>query len=99
MKLVITVEQVKGRCPVYRKGNKIVLDRGYSVNMSETDCICIHSLSAIMPFYVALAKGIPPGNMGLAGKENDDGKAYVHCPDVCEITGGGTVIFSIERVE
>jgi len=99
MKLVITVEEVKGRCPVYKEGDKIVLDRGYQVNLQETTCICMHSLAAMMPWYVAIAKGIEPRKMGLARAGSQDNKAYVHCPDPCEITGGGTTVFSILRVE
>jgi len=99
-KLVITVEKIKGRCPAYKEGDKIVLDRGYKFNLAETTACCMHSLGPIMPFYCALAKGVAPKMMGLAHKDDRDGpKAYVHCPDPCEMSGGGTVLFSIERVE
>jgi len=99
MKLVITVVDIRGRCPAYKVGDKIVLDRGYKFDLQETTAVCMHSLGCIMPFYCALAKGIPPNKMGLARKPDDDGKAYVHCPDACEYTKGGTAVFSIERVE
>jgi uncharacterized repeat protein (TIGR04076 family) len=59
----------------------------------------MHSLASIMPYHVAIAKGVPPNKMGLAHKEKKDGKAYVHCLDPCEETGGGTVTFSIARLE
>ncbi|NOZ21102.1 MAG: TIGR04076 family protein [Planctomycetes bacterium] len=99
-KLVITVEDIKGRCPAYKKGDKIVLDRGYKFNLQETTACCMHGLGPIMPFYCALAKGIPPKMMGLAPADNRESpKAYIHCPDPCEKTGGGTVLFSVERVE
>ena len=49
------------------------------------------SLSSIMPFYNAL-RFTEPSELGLAG---NDGKAYVQCPDACEHTGGGTVVFEI----
>ena len=100
MKLVITVEDVKGRCPAYRTGDRVVLDSGFKFNLRETTACCMHSLGSIMPFYCALAKGIAPKSMGLAPKEDRESpKAYVHCPDPCEKSGGGTVLFSIERVE
>ncbi len=35
---------------------------------------------------------------GLAGKK-DSSKAYIQCPDPYEYTGGGTVIFEIEKVD
>lgn len=100
MKLVIAVEDIKGRCPAYKAGDKIVLDAGFKFNLRETTACCMHSLGPILPFYCALAKGIAPKMMGLAPKDDrDSAKAYVHCPDPCETSGGGTVLFSIERVE
>jgi uncharacterized repeat protein (TIGR04076 family) len=99
MKLVITVEKIQGRCPVYKVGDKLVLDSGYKFNLQETTAVCMHSLASIMPYHVAIAKGVPPNKMGLAHKEKKDGKAYVHCLDPCEETGGGTVTFSIARLE
>ena len=99
MKLIIRVEDIEGRCPCYRGGEQIVLDDGYRLNVVQTDALCMHSMAPVMPFYVALAKGIPPERMGLARKDRPDGRAYVHCPDPCRITGGGTVLLSIERVD
>ena len=47
-----------------------------------------------MPYYVALYQGVDPTILGLAkGAE----KAHVQCLDPCEYTGGGTVVFEIER--
>ena len=99
MKLVITVVKIKGTCPVYRVGDRIVLEAGYRFDLQETTAVCMHSLASIMPYHVAIAKGVPPNRMGLAHKSKKDGKAYVHCLDPCEMTGGGTTTFSIERVE
>lgn len=100
MELVITVEAVEGRCPVYQVGDRVVLDNGYRLDLEETTGFCMHSLAAILPFYCALAKGVRPRDLGLAHKDDPEGeKAWVHCPDPCEQTDGGTVLFSIERVE
>lgn len=99
VKLVITVVDIEGRCPAYKVGDKIVLDNGYKFNLQETTAACMHSLASILPYHVAIAKGVPPNQMGLAHKSEHDGKAYVHCLDPCEFTGGGTTTFSIERVE
>jgi uncharacterized repeat protein (TIGR04076 family) len=93
-RLVITVKEIKGSCPVYEVGDKIVLDEGYRLNMKETDNVCMHSLSSIMPYYVALYGGVNPKELGLS---KDGGKAHVQCLDPCDYTGGGTVIFEIER--
>lgn len=65
--------------------------------MDETTAGCMHSFASITPYYIALAKGVRPDQMGLAHKDPDDGRAYVQCLGPCEMTGGGTVTFSIER--
>ncbi len=94
MKLIIEVIDIKGKCPVYRMGDKIVLDDGYKVNLVETDNICMHSLGSILPYYNALAKGVSPVELGLT-KEGQ--KAYLQCLDPQIRTGGGTVTFRISR--
>ena len=100
MKLIITVENIEGHCPVHEIGDRIVLDDGYRFNLEETTACCMHSLGAILPFYCALAKGVSPQSVGLAHKDDPEGnKAWVQCPDPCQPTDGGTVLFSIERVE
>jgi uncharacterized repeat protein (TIGR04076 family) len=57
-KLIITVKEIKGNCPVYKVGNRIVIDDGYRVNLKETHNICMHSLASIMPYYIALYRGV-----------------------------------------
>jgi uncharacterized repeat protein (TIGR04076 family) len=99
MRLVIRVEDIKGRCPAYEVGDLIVLDDGFRLNVQETTSGCMHSFASIIPYHIALAKGVGPEQMGLARKDANDGKAYVQCLDPCEVTGGGTVTFSIERQE
>ena len=94
MALIIKVREIIGRCPVYRIGDKIVIE-GCRINLKETTAICMHSLTAIMPYYVALNKGISPVELGLAKEGN---KAYVQCLDPCKYTGGGTVVFEIEKI-
>lgn len=92
-RLIIKVLKIKGTCSVYKVGDKIVIDEGYKLNLKETDEVCIHSLASIMPYYVALSKGIDPKTLGLAKEGN---RAYLQCLDPCELTGGGTVIFKVE---
>ncbi len=93
-RLVITVKEIKGTCPVYRVGDKIVLDEGYRFNLEETDNVCIHSVASIMPYHVALYRGVDPRDLGLS---KDPDVAYVQCLDPCQYTGGGTVVFEIRR--
>jgi len=52
-KLVIRVIKIKGKCPVYSVGDRIVLDDGYKLNLKETTNIWMHSLASIMPYYNA----------------------------------------------
>lgn len=96
MKLIIRVIEIKGKCPVYTVGNRIVLKEGYILDPRETDVVCMHSLASILPYYVALSRGIKPKALGLSRKDGEE--AYLQCLDPCEITGGGTVRFEISRV-
>jgi uncharacterized repeat protein (TIGR04076 family) len=96
MKLIIKVVDIRGKCPVYEIGNKITLTEGYILDPFESDRVCMHSLASILPYYVALAKGVKARELGLAREESEE--AYVQCLDPCEITGGGTVRFEISRV-
>jgi uncharacterized repeat protein (TIGR04076 family) len=97
MKLVIKVVEIKGKCPVYEIGNRITLKNGYILDPVETDIVCLHSFASILPYYVALSKGVKPKDLGLS--RGDSEEAYLQCLDPCEITGGGTVRFEISRVE
>ncbi len=94
MKLIIEVAEIEGKCPVYKMGDRIILDDGYKVNLRETDNICMHSLSSLLPYYNSLSKGVSPQELGLAKEGND---AYVHCLDPIKYTGGGTVTFKISK--
>ena len=93
-KLIIKVLKIKGTCPIYEVGDRIVIDEGYKLNLKETDNVCMHSLASLMPYYIALSKGIDPKTLGLAKEGN---KAYFQCLDPCELTGGGTVIFEARK--
>ena len=95
MRLIIKVVDIKGKCPVYEIGNRIVLQQGYILDPKETDIVCMHSLASILPYYVALAKGVKAKDLGLA--KGDSSEAYVQCLDPCDLTGGGTVFFQISR--
>jgi uncharacterized repeat protein (TIGR04076 family) len=97
--LRIRVAQVKGNCMVYKKGDIIHLNKGYSMDMEKTDAVCMHSLASILPYHLPLTFGVKPSQLGLAGKNGDDKKAYVQCLDPCEYTGGGTVVFEIEILD
>jgi uncharacterized repeat protein (TIGR04076 family) len=95
-KLIIDVKEIIGNCPVYKVGDRIVLDDGYKVNLSQTSAICMHSLASIIPYYVALSNGVSPKKLGLERKGANGSSAFVQCLDPCKYTGGGTVIFEIK---
>jgi uncharacterized repeat protein (TIGR04076 family) len=93
MDLIVKIKEIKGTCPVYSPGDTIILREGYILDTKDSSPVCMHSLASLMPYYVALSKGIPPEDLGISGATED--RAYVQCLDPCEITGGGTVIFEI----
>ena len=95
MEIIVKVTQIKGSCPTYKLGDSFTLKAGYQL-VSETP-VCMHALSALMPYYNALRVS-EPSKWGLDGKE-DKNKAYIQCPDPAELTGGGTVVFEITKVD
>jgi len=95
--LEIEVVEVRGKCPVHRVGDKIVID-GASIVLDRTDALCIHALSVILHYAVALDEGADPVKLGLT-KPDDRENAYVQCVDPWRpYTEGGTVIFRIKRI-
>jgi len=94
MDLVVTVKEIKGHCPTYKVGDSFTLRACYKL-VSDIP-VCMHALSALMPYYNALRIS-EPAEWGLDGKD-DKSKAYIHCPDPVGYTGGGTVTFEITKV-
>jgi len=82
-------KKIKGNCPIFKVGDVFFIENGYILKLDKP--ICLHALTSIMPYYVALSRGINPEELGI-GKGN---KAYVQCLDACQYTGGGTIIFEI----
>ena len=92
--LLIKVIQIKGQCPIYQVGDTFQIINGYQLVADKP--LCMHSLASLMPYYVALSRGIDPVDLGLA----KEGKiAYLQCLDPCEYTGGGTVVFAVTTKE
>ncbi|ASJ16656.1 TIGR04076 family protein [Thermococcus chitonophagus] len=90
-KLIVKVIEIRGKCPVFKLGDKIVIE-GPRIVLEKTDAICTHAFASLLPYIVALRKGVKPSELGL-GK---DDKAYVQCLDPGPpYTNGGTVIFEI----
>lgn len=122
--LRIEVHKVKGHCPVYKKGDTFLIKDSYKLSFDlpkrskrsqrlkrTKRFICMHSLASIMPYYVALSRGISPKSLGLSkaiecpacpevfrrerSRGDEPDSAYVQCLDPCEYTDGGTVVFKI----
>ncbi len=95
--LEIEVCEVRGKCPVYRVGDKIVVDDPEIV-LGRTDALCTHALSSLLHYTVALEHGADPLALGLT-KPEDKEHAYIQCVDPgAPYTDGGTVVFKIKRI-
>ena len=94
-RLVITVKEIRGKCPVFKVGNTIVFE-GPDIVPEKTNALCIHALGSMLSMVVALGRGISFKELGLAKEEGDVG--YVQCLDPGPpYTPGGAVIFEIRR--
>ena len=93
MDLTVKIVRIRGKCPVYEVGDKFIIKEGYKLQ-SETP-LCMHSLSSLMPYYNAFAKGISAKELGL-GKEKS---IFLQCMDPHDLTDGGTVTMEIYRNE
>jgi uncharacterized repeat protein (TIGR04076 family) len=94
-RLVISVKEIKGRCPVFKVGEKVVVESPRIV-IKETDNLCIHAFGCILSMIVPLSHGESFKRLGLAKEEGE--KGYFQCLDPGEpYTQGGTVLFEIRR--
>jgi uncharacterized repeat protein (TIGR04076 family) len=92
----LRVCEIRGKCPVYKVGDNMTI-RGAEVLMDRTDAICIHALSTLLHYVVALDEGADPVKLGLSKNKEH---AYMQCVDPGEpYTEGGTVIFDCHRLE
>jgi len=93
--LEIEVCEIKGKCPVYNVGNRMVIDNPKIV-LEETDAVCVHALSSLLHYVIALDEGVDPRKLGLS-KESEN--AYIQCVDPGQpYTDGGTVVFRCRRI-
>lgn len=94
--LEITVHKIKGECPVYNVGDKIVIENP-EINLEITDALCTHALPTILHYALILEYNWCPIKLGLT-RESDKDNAYVQCVDPgYPYTDGGTVIFKIKN--
>jgi uncharacterized repeat protein (TIGR04076 family) len=96
--LEIEVVEVRGHCPVYRVGDKIVIDDPVVV-LEKTDALCTHALSSLLHYVLVLERDPDSAELGLT-KPGDSEHAYIQCVDPGEpYTKGGTVVFRLRRAE
>ena len=95
--LRVRVMEIIGNCPVFRKDDSFLIEQGFILQNPHASPICLHSLSSLLHYHVALSHGIRPASIGL--NKNDENIAYVQCLDPCQFTGGGTVVFKVEVLE
>ena len=96
--LEIKVREIRGKCPVYEVGDRIVIDDP-SILLDRTDALCTHALSTLLHYVTMLEHDWCPVALGLTTPEDPD-HAYMQCVDPGEpYTHGGTVIFECRRTE
>ena len=96
-RLVITAKEVRGKCSVFKVGDKITVETPKIV-LKETDAFCVHAFGSMLSMITALSRGISFKELGLAKKEGNVG--YVQCLDPgTPYTDGGTVLSLIHISE
>ena len=96
--LLIKVHQIRGKCPVYKLGDRIVVDDP-KILLDKTDALCTHALSPLLHYVTILEHDWCPVKLGLTTPENSE-HAYTQCVDPGEpYTHGGTVIFRCHRIK
>jgi len=95
-KVLVTVKEIEGNCPVYKIGDKILLE-GYYIKSSKSANICIHAFASMISLLSAFSHGSSAKDLGI-GEKDDEG--VLQCSDPGPpYTKGGRVIFSLKRLE
>ena len=96
--LEIVVHRIKGKCPVYKVGDRITI-KNPEIVLHKTDALCTHALSTLLHYALILEHSWCPVKLGLTTPDNPE-HAYLQCVDPGEpYTEGGTVIFKCKRIE
>ena len=94
-RLVITVKEIRGNCPVFKAGDRIIVESPKIV-VDKTDNLCVHALGCMLSTIVPLSSGIGFKQLGLSKEKGE--KGYTQCLDQGKpYTNGGTVFFEIKR--
>jgi len=96
--LEIVVHEIRGKCPVYKVGDRITI-KDPEIILGKTDALCTHALSTILHYTLILEHDWCPVKLGLTTPDNPE-RAYMQCVDPgSPYTEGGTVIFECKRIE
>ena len=96
--LEIVVHEIRGKCPVHKVGDKIIVDDPKIV-LESTNALCTHALSSLLHYTLILDAGGDPVRLGLS-KPDDSENAYIQCVDPGQpYTDGGTVVFRIRKID
>jgi uncharacterized repeat protein (TIGR04076 family) len=96
IQIILTVEKIIGNCPIYKTGDKIVINKFY-IKSKDSQNICIHAFAAMTTLLSAFLHGTSALELDI-GSEEEVG--YLQCPDPGPpYTKGGTVLFKLKRVE
>ena len=96
--LEIVVHEIKGSCPVYKIGDRILIEDP-RILLEKTDALCSHALSTLLHYVLILEHNWSPVKLGLSTTDDPD-CAYMQCVDPGKpYTEGGTVIFKCKRIE
>ena len=96
--LEIEVCEIRGKCPVYKVGDKLVIDDP-QILLDKTDALCTHALSTLLHYATILEYDWCPVKLGLTTPQDPE-HAYMQCVDPGQpYTEGGTVIFRCRRLK
>lgn len=93
----IKVGEIRGKCPVYKIRDKIVVDDP-KILLDKTGALCTHALSTLLHYVTILEHDWRPMKLGLTTLEDPD-HAYMEFVDPGQpYTEGGTVNFKCRRI-
>ncbi len=103
-RVIVEVAEIKGKCPVYKMGDVMVIDEPKLV-LNETTAVCMRAMGPLMTHLISAAGGIDPstadgGVLHDVANPNvpaERGVHYTSCPMPGEPhTENGPVVFRIK---
>lgn len=82
--LEIKVGEIKGKYPVYKVGDKIVI-ADPEILLNKTDTICTHALSTLLHYVAILEHDWCPVKLGLTTLDDPE-HAYMQCLTLGNLT-------------